>query len=193
MVIITESAQEYLTELLKKQECEGMAVRVFILDAGTPRAETCISFCRPGEEQAGDELKEYPSLRAYIDKPSIPYLEEAVVDYAKDTMGGQLTIKAPNSRLPKISDDSPLEDRVNYILYNEINPGLAAHGGNVTLVELFEEDIAVLRFGGGCQGCGMVDVTLKNGVEKTLLEQIPQLREVRDVTDHTVTENAYYK
>jgi len=193
MVVITDSAQEYLTELLKKQECEGMAVRVFILDAGTPRAETCISFCRPGEEQAGDELKEYPSLHAYIDKPSIPYLEEAVVDYAKDTMGGQLTIKAPNSRLPKISDDSPLEDRVNYILYNEINPGLAAHGGNVTLEELFEEDIAVLRFGGGCQGCGMVDVTLKNGVEKTLLEQIPQLREVRDVTDHTVTENAYYK
>ena len=193
MVIITDSAQEHLTELLKKQECEGMAVRVFILDAGTPRAETCISFCRPGEEQAGDELKEYPSLHAYIDKPSIPYLEEAVVDYAKDTMGGQLTIKAPNSRLPKISDDSPLEDRVNYILYNEINPGLAAHGGNVTLEELFEEDIAVLRFGGGCQGCGMVDVTLKNGVEKTLLEQIPQLREVRDVTDHTVTENAYYK
>lgn len=193
MVTITDSAQEYLTELLKKQECEGMAVRVFILDAGTPRAETCISFCRPGEEQESDDLKEYPTLRAFIDKPSIPFLEEAVVDFAKDTMGGQLTIKAPNSRLPKISDDSPLEDRINYILYNEINPGLAAHGGNVTLEELFEEDVAVLRFGGGCQGCGMVDVTLKNGVEKSLLEQIPQLREVRDVTDHTVTENAYYK
>jgi len=193
MVTITDSAQEYLTELLKKQECEGMAVRVFILDAGTPRAETCISFCRPGEEQETDELKEYETLRAFIDKPSIPFLEEAVVDFAKDTMGGQLTIKAPNSRLPKISDESPLEDRINYILYNEINPGLAAHGGNVTLEELYEEDIAVLRFGGGCQGCGMVDVTLKNGVEKSLLEQIPQLREVRDVTDHTVTENAYYK
>ena len=193
MVTITDSAQEYLTELLKKQECEGMAVRVFILDAGTPRAETCISFCRPGEEQETDELKEYETLRAFIDKPSIPFLEEAVVDFAKDSMGGQLTIKAPNSRLPKISDESPLEDRINYILYNEINPGLAAHGGNVTLEELYEEDIAVLRFGGGCQGCGMVDVTLKNGVEKSLLEQIPQLREVRDVTDHTVTENAYYK
>ncbi|MFT4671480.1 MAG: Fe/S biogenesis protein NfuA [Pseudohongiellaceae bacterium] len=193
MVTITDSAQEYLTELLKKQDCEGMAVRVFILDAGTPKAETCISFCRPGEEQETDELKEYATLRAFIDKPSIPFLEEAVVDFAKDTMGGQLTIKAPNSRLPKISDDSPLEDRINYILYNEINPGLAAHGGNVTLEELFEEDVAVLRFGGGCQGCGMVDVTLKNGVEKSLLEQIPQLREVRDVTDHTVTENAFYK
>ena len=108
-------------------------------------------------------------------------------------MGGQLTIKAPNSRMPKITEDSSIEDRVNYVLYNEINPGLAAHGGNVSLEEIFEESVAVLRFGGGCQGCGMVDVTLKDGVEKTLLEQIPQLTEVRDVTDHSVRENAYYR
>jgi Fe/S biogenesis protein NfuA len=193
MVTITESAQEYLAELLKKQDCEGIAVRIFILDAGTPKAETCISFCRPGEEKEDDEVKQYDSFKAFIELSSIPFLEEAVVDFAKDSMGGQLTIKAPNSRLPKISDDSPIEDRVNYILYNEVNPGLAAHGGNVTLEEIFEENIAVLRFGGGCQGCGMVDVTLKDGVEKTLLEQIPQLKEVRDVTDHTVKENAYYQ
>ena len=108
-------------------------------------------------------------------------------------MCGQLTIKAPNSRMPKITEDSSIEDRVNYVLYNEINPGLAAHGGNVSLEEIFEESVAVLRFGGGCQGCGMVDVTLKDGVEKTLLEQIPQLTEVRDVTDHSVRENAYYR
>lgn len=193
MVNITEPAQEYLTELLKKQDCEGIAVRIFILDAGTPKAETCISFCRPGEEKDDDEVQQYKGFKAFIEKRSTPFLEEAVVDFAKDSMGGQLSIKAPNSRLPKISDDSPIEDRVNYILYNEINPGLAAHGGHVTLEELFEENIAVLRFGGGCQGCGMVDVTLKDGVEKTLLEQIPQLKEVRDVTDHSVKENAYYQ
>ncbi|MFT4861346.1 MAG: Fe/S biogenesis protein NfuA [Pseudohongiellaceae bacterium] len=192
MVSITETAQEYLAELLKKQDCVGIAVRVFVLDAGTPRAETCISFCRPGEEKDDDDVQAYPVLKAYIDKPSIPFLEEAVVDYAKDAMGGQLTIKAPNSRLPKISDESSIADKVNYVLYNEVNPGLAAHGGNVTLEEIYEENIAILRFGGGCQGCGMVDVTLKDGVEKTLLEQVPQLTAVRDVTDHTVTENAYY-
>ena len=79
------------------------------------------------------------------------------------------------------------------MLYNEINPALASHGGNVTLEEVFEETIAVLRFGGGCQGCGMVDVTLKDGVEKTLMEQVPQLTEVRDITDHTQKENAYYR
>jgi Fe/S biogenesis protein NfuA len=62
----------------------------------------------------------------------------------------------------------------------------------VSLVEVVEDSVAVLQFGGGCQGCGMVDVTLKNGVEKTLLEALPQLTSVRDVTDHTVTENAYF-
>ncbi len=193
MISITESAQEYLIELLAKQDCEGIAVRIFILDAGSPKAETCISFCRPGEEKEDDEVKKYEGFQAFIDRHSIPFLEDAEVDFAKDSMGGQLTIKAPNSRLPKISEDSPIEDRVNYILYNEVNPGLASHGGHVSLEEIFEENVAVLRFGGGCQGCGMVDVTLKDGVEKTLLEQIPQLKEVRDVTDHTVTENAYYK
>jgi len=193
MITITDSAQEYLAELLAKQDCEGIAVRIFILDAGTPKAETCISFCRPGESQETDELKPYAGFDAYIEDHSIPFLKDAVVDYAKDAMGGQLTIKAPNSRLPQIGNDSTLQDRVNYILYNEINPSLASHGGMVTLEEIFEDSIAVLRFGGGCQGCGMVDVTLKEGVERTLLEQIPQLTEVRDVTDHSQRENAYFK
>ena len=107
-------------------------------------------------------------------------------------MGGQLTIKAPNSKVPRVSDDSPLEEKINYILQSEVNPSLASHGGMVSLVELVDEDVAVLQFGGGCQGCGMVDVTLKDGVEKTLLEQLPQLREVRDITDHTQGENPYY-
>ena len=193
MASITDSAQEYLVELLEKQNVKGIAVRIFILDAGTPRAETCISFCRPGEEKAEDEVKQYKGFNAFIDQHSIPFLEDAVVDFQKDSMGGQLTIKAPNSRMPKLTKDSPLEDHINYILYNEINPGLAAHGGHVTLEEIFEDSVAVLRFGGGCQGCGMVDVTLKDGVEKTLMSQIPQLTEVRDVTDHSIKENAYYQ
>ncbi len=193
MITITESAQTYLAELLKKQDCEGIGVRVFILDAGTPKAETCISFCRPGEHQESDELRSYSDFNAYIEQRSIPYLKDAVVDYAKDAMGGQLTIKAPNSRLPQIQDDSPIEDRVNYVLYNKINPSLAAHGGVVTLEEIYDGTVAVLKFGGGCQGCGMVDLTLKEGVEKTLLEQIPQLTEVRDITDHSKRENAYFK
>ena len=82
-------------------------------------------------------------------------------------MGGQLTIKAPNAKMPRVDENSPLEDRINYVLYNEVNPALAAHGGEVSLVEVTEDDFAVLRFGGGCQGCSAVDITLKDGVERT--------------------------
>ena len=128
-----------------------------------------------------------------METPSTLGLLDAVVDYQEDRMGGQLTIKAPNARVPNVSPDSPLEDRINYVLYNEINPGLAAHGGMVTLVEIVEENVAVLQFGGGCQGCAAVDITLKHSVEDTLLAQVPDLTAVRDVTDHTMTENAYYQ
>ncbi|MBO6555730.1 MAG: Fe-S biogenesis protein NfuA [Pseudomonadales bacterium] len=192
MVEITESAQKYLIELLAKQEDKDVGIRIFIADPGTPTAETCIAYCRPGEEQAEDERVEYEGFTAWIDDRSQPFLVDALVDYAEDRMGGQLTIKAPNSKMPQVSDDSPIEDRINYVLHSQINPGLASHGGMVNLVEVVEE-VAVLQFGGGCQGCGMVDMTLKDGVEKTLLEQLPQLKGVRDVTDHTVTENAYFK
>lgn len=190
-VTITDSAQDYLAELLSRQEDKEVGIRMFVADPGTPKAETCISYCRPGEVKEDDVVLGLEKFTAYLEKRSLPFLEDAVVDYASDRMGGQLTIRAPNSRMPKVSDDSPIEDRINYVLYSEINPGLAAHGGEVSLEELTEDGVAVLRFGGGCQGCGMVDMTLKNGVEKSLMEQIPELSGVRDVTDHTDRSQAY--
>lgn len=190
---ITDSAQEYLAELLEKQNVEGIAVRIFITQPGTPYAETCLAYCRPGEEEPTDVLIELEKINVFLDKNSLAFMEEAVVDFNADRMGGQLTIKAPNAKMPKVNADSPLEDRINYVLYSEINPGLAAHGGEIKLVELTEEQYAILAFGGGCQGCAAVDLTLKDGVEKTLMERIPELAGIRDVTDHTDTTNAYYR
>jgi Fe/S biogenesis protein NfuA len=193
MITITESAQTYLSGLLAKQDAEVRGIRVFINDPGTPRAETCIAYCRDADIREEDERHEFPGgFVAWFEARSLPFLQDAFVDFAEDRMGGQLTIKAPNAKLPRVGADSSLEDRINYILYNEVNPQLAAHGGEVSLVEIAEGPVAVLKFGGGCQGCGMVDATLKHGVERSLLEQLPELKEVRDVTDHSKRENAYY-
>jgi len=192
MIQITEAAQGYLRELLAKQDDKGTGIRVFVSQPGTPHAETCIAYCRPGEEQEGDQPVDYDGFRAWFEGRSGKYLEGAVVDYAQDRMGGQLTIKAPNAKMPRVDADSPLEDRINYVLYNEVNPALAAHGGEVSLVEVTDDLYAVLRFGGGCQGCSAVDMTLKDGVEKTLLEQLPQLKGVRDMTDHSDRSQSYY-
>ncbi|AQZ95584.1 Fe-S biogenesis protein NfuA [Halopseudomonas phragmitis] len=188
----SDTAQSYLAELLSKQDAEGVGIRVFITQPGTPYAETCIAYCKPGEEKPEDELLVLDAFNVWIDAISIPFLDDAVVDYATDRMGGQLTIKAPNAKVPMVNEDSPLNERINYLLQTEINPGLASHGGEVKLIDVVEGGVAILQFGGGCQGCGMVDVTLKEGIEKTLVARIPEITAVRDVTDHTVKENAYY-
>ncbi len=193
MVTVSESAQSYLSQLVTNQEVDGMGVRMFVTQPGTKFAETCLAYCQPEDIVEDDEIVQLTGFKLYIEKKSIPFLDEAFVDYSEEKMGGQLTIKAPNAKMPKIDENSSLEDKINYILVTDINPGLASHGGEVSLVELTEDKVAVLRFGGGCQGCSAVSITLKDGVEKRLLEVIPDLTGVKDATDHTVTENAYYK
>lgn len=192
-VTITESAQGYLKDLLSKQDVDGIGIRMFVANPGTPKAETCIAYSRPGEQEDDDVRLELDGFNAFFEEKSLPFLEDAKVDYSPDKMGGQLTIRAPNSKMPQVGDDSPLEDKINYVLYNDINPGLAAHGGNVSLVEVTEDMHAVLEFGGGCQGCSAVDMTLKQGVEKTLMEKLPEVKGVKDMTDHTDTSQAYYR
>jgi Fe/S biogenesis protein NfuA len=196
-ITITENAQGYLRDLLAKQDSEGIGVRIFVEHPGTPKAECCMAYCTRGEEQKDDIRIEFEAFSAFIEGKSAPYLEDAVIDYNKDRFGGQLTFKAPKSKVPNLGPEATLEERINYVLYNEINPGLAAHNGHVSLLETYEDEAhgltAVLKFGGGCQGCSAVDVTLKQGVETTLKAQIPELQRVTDSTDHSQRENAYYK
>ncbi|WP_196140969.1 Fe-S biogenesis protein NfuA [Aliikangiella sp. G2MR2-5] len=191
MIEITLPAQEHFVKLLSSQE-EGTGIRVFVVNPGTPHAECGVSYC-PTDAVEKDDLKiEFEKFNAFVDEESIPYLEEAEIDYQTDDMGGQLTLRAPNAKARKVPDDAPAIDRIRYIIEAEINPQLANHGGQVALAEFTAEGIAVLQFGGGCQGCGMADVTLKEGIEKTLLEKVPEVKGVKDVTEHSEGENPYY-
>ncbi len=194
---LTVSAQEYLAGLLQSQDEDVLGIRVFINEPGTTRAETCVAYCRADDIKEGAIERDYSiapdgGFRAWFDAESWPYLESAKIDYAADKMGGQLTIKAPNSKLPQVSVDSPLAERINYLLQTEVNPSLAAHGGQVSLMAIDEDNYAILQFGGGCQGCSAVDLTLKDGVEKTLKQHLPDLAGVKDVTDHSDRSSAYY-
>ena len=191
-VEITESAVNYLKDLLESQE-EPTNIKIFVSDPGTMKAETCIVYCKVGEEEQDDILMDIKDINVFLENESISFLEDCKVDYHPDKFGGQLTIRAPNAKIPSLSKDSSIEEKINYFLYSEINPSLASHGGEVSLVEVIDSSKAVLRFGGGCQGCGMVDLTLKNGVEKTLKDNIPEISEIIDSTDHSFKDNAFYK
>ncbi len=190
---ITESAEKYLDELLGSQEKDTVGIKIFVSEPGTPRAETCIAYAKEDESLDDYSLIEELSFSLLLEKNSLDFIKDAVVDYSPDKFGGTLTIKAPNAKLPQLNENASIEEKINYVLYSEINPSLASHGGEVSLVEVVDKETAILQFGGGCQGCGMVDLTLKDGVEKTLLEQVDGLKGVMDVTDHSYRENAYYK
>lgn len=192
LIRITDSAAKYLKELLDSQSVKHIGVRIFVERPGTPHAECCMAYCPDGDQEEGDVRYEYPGFHTWVDGKSIKYLEDATIDYKEDSMGGQLTFRAPKSRIPDISPNASLEEKINYTLFAEINPYLASHGGQVQLLELTDDMVAVLEFGGGCQGCASIDITLRHSVEKTLNERYPELKGVRDKTDHSDKTHAYY-
>jgi Fe/S biogenesis protein NfuA len=192
MINISETAQAHFCKLLANQETDTN-IRVFVVSPGTPSAECGVSYCPPDAIEKSDTVLEFNGFDAVVDLESAPFLEEAEIDFVTDQMGSQLTLKAPNAKARKVDNDAPLAERVSYMIEAEINPQLASHGGNVSLVEITEEKEAVLRFGGGCNGCSQVDLTLKQGVEKQMLEQFPgELLAVKDATEHEAGEHSYY-
>ncbi|QWA11628.1 Fe-S biogenesis protein NfuA [Sodalis ligni] len=191
MIRITDAAQEHFAKLLANQEA-GTQIRVFVINPGTPNAECGVSYCPPDAVEATDTVLPFDKITAYVDQLSAPYLQDAEIDFVTDKLGSQLTLKAPNAKMRKVSDDAPLIERVEYVLQSQINPQLAGHGGQVTLMEITDDNLAILQFGGGCNGCSMVDYTLKEGIEKELLEKFPELKGVRDLTEHQRGEHSYY-
>lgn len=192
IITVSESAQAHFNKLLESQP-EGTQVRVFVTNPGTASAECGVSYCPADAIHAEDVRQPCKGFDVIIDSASVPFLEDAVIDLVQEKMGSQLTLKAPNAKLKAVADDAPLTERLQYFIEANVNPGLAGHGGHVRLVEITEDGIAVLQFGGGCNGCSMIDVTLKDGIEKQLLEDFPgELTGVRDATEHQRGEHSYY-
>lgn len=192
MIAISDSAQQYFEKLIEQQDIEDLGLRIDVKNAGLPTADCQLSFCESGQSSATDESQQCSGFTLFIDKKSLPYLTDASFDYEQSNTGGQLVIKAPNIRGLKPGEGANLQERVQYVIDSEVNPMIASHGGVITLLDITEDKEVLIRFGGGCQGCGMANVTLKDGVEKTILERLPEIKAVKDVTDHGSGENPYY-
>ena len=192
MISISDAAQAHFRKLLEKQP-DGTNIRVFVMNAGTPNAECGVSYCPTDAVEPEDIRLPFTGFDALIDPQSAPFLAEASIDFVSDQMGSQLTLKAPNAKMRKVDDDAPLIERIEYVIHSQVNPSLAGHGGKVTLLEITEDGYVILQFGGGCNGCSMVDVTLKEGIEKQFLELFPnEIKGVRDATDHLRGDHSFY-
>lgn len=191
MIQISESAQAHFRRMLEREDLPGLGVRLAASRPGTPQADVRLEFAEPSDLQGDEWAVDCDGFTLWLDASSVTWLDGAEIDYAQEVTGGQLQIRAPRIKGEAPGEAASLVERVRWLIDQEINPQLAQHRGHVELQEVTAEGVVVLRFGGGCHGCGMADVTLKQGIEKTLREKVTGVTAVRDATDHATGDAPY--
>lgn len=193
MIQISENAQTHFRKLIEREALPGLGVRLAAVHPGTARADVQLEFAEPGDLKGDEWAIDCEGFTLWLDAPSVKFLDGAEIDFTSQAAGGQLQIRAPKIKGEAPDGSASLVERVRWLVEHEINPQLASHGGHVAVQEVTAEGVVVLRFGGGCHGCGMADVTLKQGIEKTLLQKVPGVTAVRDATDHDTGTAPYIK
>ena len=199
ILTVTPHAVEKVREFragVDDPDAQAMWVRI----TGVHRGEFTYDLALRPLDAAGpdDELQDVDGLPVVIAGADADNLRGATIDWSDDLMSGGLTVTNPNrpqvvtaaAGNGELSGD--VATRVAQVIDRRINPAIAQHGGRAML-DRVDEGVAYVRLGGGCQGCGMATVTLDQGIESAILESVPEIRQVVDVTDHTAGENPYYQ
>ena len=186
MLSITPKAREMLDSFAEQSEQEQLSLRVEIVGRGLKGFQYDLQFVGAAGGAQDDYINEVDGITVRIAARSAQYLDGSTLDFKETLMGGGFSFDNPN---PLWVDE--LSQTVADIINNEVNPAVASHGGVVELVGV-DDNKAIIAFGGGCQGCGMADVTLKQGVEVMIKEKIPEIIEVIDSTAHAAGTNPFY-
>ena len=184
---ITEAAQQQISSLLADEDRQGLALRLGITGRRPGGFQYKLGFVREDEKAVDDVVIEAGSFKVFIDAESVPNLQGATLDFQEDAMQSGFKINNPNSGWT-----DPKAIAIQKLLDEHINPAVADHGGYVVLLDV-KDDIAYVALGGGCQGCGMADVTLKQGIEALITEEVPGISRVVDSTDHASGTNPFYQ
>ena len=191
-VEFTASARDTVRKFLQANEDTKYAVRIRVASPSPldPRYE--ILMIEPDEKCAEDVVFDGYGFDVVMEPESAKLLDGARVDWIETLNGSGFKVENPN--LAPIGSkplQGPLADRVRQAIDQFVNPGVAQHGGQVTLVEV-RDKIVYVQMGGGCQGCGMASVTLSQGIERILQEQVPEIEGIEDVTNHGDGQNPYF-
>ena len=186
LLTVTPEAREKIDGVRQFNDFPEAVLRIRILAREGPRFRYEIALEDPRDRTDDDLVVDLDGLSVAVDPATATDLAGSTVDLDAGVTGGGLRIDNPNEGW-----QDPLARAVQDVLDRQINPGVGSHGGMVTLVEV-RDGAAYLRFGGGCQGCAAVDVTLKQGVETAIRAAVPQVTAIVDATDHAAGANPYY-
>ena len=187
-VHLTDAAAEKLSEIIEQHPNPVAGLRLEITGRQEGRFHHLLSLVEDGAQKDGDLPVEADGIRVYLDPRSLSYLDGVEIDFYQDAEGRQgLEFTNPN---PIWRD--PREFQLQDLFDHHITPQIGGHGGRISLIGV-EGRRAYVEFGGGCVGCGMLNATLKNGVEAAVLGQVPDIDELIDITDHAQGTNPYYR
>jgi Fe/S biogenesis protein NfuA len=194
---LTDLAREKIQAALAAQT-EKTALRVEARANGTPQFAYAMRLVSEEDIQPDDIIHDAGGVLLVVDHSSARNLNGATIDFEDRIVRSGFKFDNPNRpEVPAVGSGprgdltGSVAERVQQLLDRELNPAVAAHGGRISLVGV-KDNRVYLAFGGGCHGCGMVDVTLKHGVEARIRELIPEVVEVVDTTDHAAGENPFY-
>lgn len=187
MLTITASAKRKILSVIQAQGQPGDGLRIAIVGRTSSGFTYDMHLVEEGEAAAQDIIVDTGDFPVIIDRDSAPHLQDVVIDYVEGLQQSGFRIGNPN---PVWTD--PKAMAIQELLDTQINPGVATHGGHIELVDV-RDNVVYIRFSGGCQGCGMVGVTLNQGVEEAIREAFPEIREIIDTTDHEAGTNPYYQ
>ena len=187
LLTVSPSAREKIDGVRTFNDFPDAVLRVRVLAKEGRRFRYEIALEDPRERATDDLSVELDGLTVVVDPVSAADLAGATIDLDPQITGGGLRIDNPNEGW-----QDPLARAVQEVLDRQINPGVGSHGGMVSLVDV-KDGTAYMRFGGGCQGCAAVDVTLKQGVETAIRAAVPAISAIVDVTDHDAGANPYYQ
>ncbi len=187
VITIAEEARAKILDLRSAEEQEALALRIEILGKAGSGFRYDLQFVPETEKNADDVVVDGGGFQVFVDPKSAADLKGSRLVWVESQFQSGFKIENPN---PVWSD--PAAVAVQTVIDEKINPGVAGHGGYVTLLDV-KGDTAYISLGGGCQGCGMAAVTLKQGIEVMIKEGVPAIRDVVDTTDHAGGTNPYYQ
>ena len=187
MLTVTEAAKRKILSIIQAHGKPGDGLRIAIVGRSSAGFTYDMQLLEEGDAEADDVIVNVGDFPVVIDAESAPHMRDVIIDYVEELQQSGFRIGNPN---PVWTD--PKAMAIQELLDTQINPAVASHGGHIELVDV-HDDIVYIRFGGGCQGCGMVSVTLSQGVEQAIHEAFPEIREIVDVTDHASGTNPYYQ
>jgi Fe/S biogenesis protein NfuA len=190
-VNLTPAAHQQLAAVLNRQ-AQAAALRILVKNPGAGAPQYDMALEPANTLRPGDTLVEVDGLRILVDAQSMPSVDGATVDFRDDPLQPGFIVEPPQIAIPNAFDgEDPLAAQVQELLEHQVNPGIASHGGHAQLVGV-KDDVVYVAMGGGCQGCSMASVTLKQGIEQILKQAIPRIRAVVDATDHALGNNPFY-